>query len=123
VLHADGTAAASIRVQLVRRRLRSASQLGDARTNASGHYTIRYTAPKDGGAVDLVLRALDERDAVLAESPVLFAAPQDATINLALGGDYRGASESELMVLLARLERELDGVSIANLHQDATQKI
>ncbi|HZS37971.1 MAG TPA: neuraminidase-like domain-containing protein, partial [Polyangia bacterium] len=98
--------------------LRHERPLGNpATTDASGAYRIPYVQAQLGSgeiAADLIVRAFTvappgAMPKLLAESPTIFNAPQDATVDLVIGGDtYLGPSEYERLV--AGLLPALDGV-------------
>lgn len=78
-----------MRVQAFDRDLRSEELLGEALTNASGRYQIRYTPEQfrraEKAAADLRLRVFDaDGERELMASQTLFNAPQRATIDLAI---------------------------------------
>ena len=64
----------------------SETLLGESRIDDEDHYTIRYTVAKlglgDRARPNLVVRAFDPPDTLLAESPVRFKARPEETVNL-----------------------------------------
>jgi hypothetical protein len=83
--------------------LETGADSGPTRTDAAGHYEIRYitgqAAPADAPAVDLIVRAFDANGKIVAESPVLFNAPEEASVDLAVSGAVAGQpSEYERVV-------------------------
>lgn len=119
VLQAEGGPVADAPVRAFRKRLRHEDALGEARTDASGAYRIRYetTQRTIDGSFDLVVRAYGPKGDVLGQSPVLFRAPTDAQVDVVVGGDaYRGYSEYEQVV--HAVTPSLDGVALGDLTDD-----
>lgn len=82
---------ANVTVRAFDKDLRTEQLLGEAKTDMSGHYQIRYTAeqfaPADvatNAAPDLFVRALSADDLKLAESPRRFNAGREETIDLVI---------------------------------------
>jgi hypothetical protein len=74
--------------------------LATARTDAEGRYRIAYS-PADGKTLaDLTVRALDERGQVLSVSRMHYRAGPAATIDLMIGGAWRGHSDRDQIVAL-----------------------
>lgn len=90
---ADGTPASGIIVQAFDCDLRSQELLGKSQSDNSGAYKIGYTAAQfakaESGSADLVVKALDAKDAVLVASPILFNAPPQAIIDLTIPAAVR----------------------------------
>ena len=88
VRFADGIPASRTRVAAFDRDLRSEQPLGEAYTDRTGTYRIEYTQRQflnlERGTADLVVKAIDADGSILVASPVLFNAPQDATIDLTI---------------------------------------
>jgi Tc toxin complex TcA C-terminal TcB-binding domain/Neuraminidase-like domain/Salmonella virulence plasmid 28.1kDa A protein len=128
VRHADGTPGARLMVRAFNRDLRSEDPLGQNWTDEAGAYRIDYSPDAfaragENDSADLIVRvygadpARSSISAPLAESPTLFNAPADATIDLVLGNeDYRGPAEFDQ--ILRAIQPLLQGVAIAELTED-----
>ena len=88
VLFADGIPASRTKVAAYDRDLRNEESLGETYTDRNGAYRIGYSERqflnRERATADLVVKALDANGSVLVASPVLFNAPQDATIDLTI---------------------------------------
>ena len=91
VRFADGIPASRTKVAAFDRDLRSEQLLGEAYTDRNGTYRIEYSQSQflnlERGTADLVVKALDADGSILVASPVLFNAPEDATIDLTISLD------------------------------------
>jgi hypothetical protein len=121
VARADGTPMAGVTVRAFDRDLRSEQQLGEAKTDATGRYEIRWDKAQFGGAergrADLVVRAFDAAGKLLAASPAWFNAPVTAEVDLTLAVPAEGAATlfEKLGDVLNPL---LDGVKVVDLEED-----
>ncbi|KYF65237.1 hypothetical protein BE11_24800 [Sorangium cellulosum] len=121
VRFADGYPARGLRVAAFDRDLRSEELLGQAEVARDGSYRIEYSEgrflKRERGTADLVAKAVDASDAVLAASPVSFNAPPVATIDLTIP-----ASRCEPPSLFDKLQTEiaplLGGVKLEELEED-----
>ncbi len=98
VRNADGTPVAGVMVRTFDKNLRSETPLGQANSDAQGHYLIRYLPSEISRPgktrPDLVVRAYKADGTVLANSPVIFRAPAQASVDLTSGDAvYRGPSQ------------------------------
>ena len=88
VQSADGIPASRTKVTAFDRDLRSEQPLGESHTDRNGAYRIEYSERQflnlERGTADLVVKAIDADGSILVASPVLFNAPQDATIDLTI---------------------------------------
>jgi hypothetical protein len=121
VLQSAGGPMAGVTVRAFDEMLRHEVQLGQATTDAQGHYLILYAvaqlAHKGGRPADLLVRAYDAQKNVIGQSPILFRAPAQAQINVVVGGAiFLGFSEYEQVQ--QALTPELDGASAAALSAD-----
>jgi peptidoglycan hydrolase-like protein with peptidoglycan-binding domain len=103
VRDADGRPVRGAIVTAADRDLRAEEPLGQATTGGDGRYEIRYDADQfsraEKGTADLVVRAHDASGAALAESPTLFNADPQATIDLVVPRTAAGLpSEYERLV-------------------------
>jgi Tc toxin complex TcA C-terminal TcB-binding domain/Neuraminidase-like domain/Salmonella virulence plasmid 28.1kDa A protein/Putative peptidoglycan binding domain len=123
----DGTPSPNITVKAFDKDLRSEQELGTTTTNSDGYYRIPYTREQFSRAekltADLIVRAFysDPTGIVpifrlLATSDVLYNAPSIASIDLTIGGEYRGKSEYERYV--AEVTPLLQDIPLANLRED-----
>lgn len=108
-----------ITVRAFYRYLRHYQFLGEAVVDEStGYYQIVYTEGSfrsaDKKKAGLIVRAFDNRDNLLAESPVLFNVSDTATINLILG-PITNVKLTEYENLVTELEPALDGADLASL--------
>ena len=117
---ADGGPIAGAVVKAFDKDLRREQPLGDTPTDVTGAYLIRYTADQfrraEKKTADLILRAYDSHSNLLAESSLLFNAATDETIDLSVGGVYRGPSEYTR--LLDEITPLLEGLSPADLEEN-----
>jgi hypothetical protein len=123
---ADGEPVADITVWAFDRDLRREQPLWRQKTDRVGSYLIRYSSEQfrraEKDTADLVLRGFAGDGSLLAESPVLFNAPEVARIDLKI-------SPAKTPPLFGRIQRELkpllDGLTPRQLdqnkeHQDLT---
>ena len=114
----DGRPVRGAMVMAVDRDLRSEEVLGQATTSTDGRYEIRYTSDQfaraEKGGADLVVRALSAAGAVLAESPTLFNAPREATVDLVLSQTAAGLP-SEFERVVNEVEPLLTNVTVPGL--------
>lgn len=108
------------------RLLRTAVPLGKADSNSLGSYRIVYAIPTEyrSQAVNLQMQVLDDRGAVVFQSDVLFNAPPNARIDIAMGGPLH-SSASEISNIRALAKPLLGSLSEAELlenndHRDLT---
>jgi hypothetical protein len=130
VRHPDGSPAPKLVVRAFNRNLRSEDLLGQSWTGENGAYRIEYSARAfaasgETDSADLIVRAYSPNPttaavpAPLAESPTLFNAPADSTIDLVIGNsDLRGPAEFDL--ILRAIRPHLQGVAITDLTEDDT---
>jgi hypothetical protein len=114
-----------IRIAAFDKDLRSEQPLGDAVTDDSGSYSIEYSTnlrQKQGrGVVDLVVRAYDAHDTIVAESPVRFSARQNETIDFTIASEWK-PQPTEFEKLKTALEPLLDQGSLGQLEEDNEQQ-
>ncbi len=130
VRQADGTPSPRLTVRAFNRKLRTEDLLGKGRTDQTGNYRITYTSRRfaasgETDSADLIVRAYAPTSKQtagpipLAESPTIFNAPADATVNLVIGNqDYRGPAEFNR--ILAAIRPLLQKVPITDLTEDDT---
>jgi hypothetical protein len=122
VLEANGGGEPGVMVQAFDKTLRHEKQIGHAATtDAGGNYLITYgdneLAHKGGRPPDLLVRAYDAKNNVIGVSAIMFRAPEQAQINVVVGGTlFVGFSELELTA--QAVDPELDGASAAALSTD-----
>ncbi len=114
----DGRLAAAAIVLAFDKDLRSEELLGQAMTDASGHYEIGYSSSQfkraEKKTADLLVRVMGRKGELLAESPVVFNAQPVETVNVLLGGTVL-IGPSEYTRIEADVEPVLDGVAVADL--------
>ena len=89
VTDANGLPLADARVLLFDCELRSSKQIGEGHTDQTGVYRIGYNGSElldSRTAADLRVEVQDSEGKTLISSPIVFNAPRQDTINLALGG-------------------------------------
>ena len=106
--------------------LRSTNQLNDtpATTDASGAYRIAYDQSKLAAgktAADLKVEVTDSAGGTLATSPILFSAPRQATIDVAIGGAAH-AQPSEFSAIETTATPLLGKLSPVELEQSGQQQ-
>ncbi|MEO5729498.1 MAG: hypothetical protein ABI134_28345, partial [Byssovorax sp.] len=97
--------------------------LGSTFTDTAGRYQIAYTELSRAGKhlPDLVVRAVGSGDVVLAESDRICHAPATVTVNLSIGGEYRGPSEYD--ALSSRLSPLTAGFDLALATEDHIERL
>lgn len=117
ITDANGFPVEGVQVELLLVNLRAETPLGQARTNEAGTYRIAYARAASHPVADLRIRVRDSRRGeLLAVSPVLYRAPLQAVIDLALPA--RDAGKSGLTQLVNRLQPLLGNVKLADLRED-----
>ena len=111
VQHADGSFLQGLAVRAFHRRIGGEVVLGQGRTSERGEYLIPYEFPPDVTAVDLFVRAFDETETVVAVSPLVLSAGQQAALNLTVSED-RLRGSSEFAKATAALESRLAAVPL-----------
>lgn len=119
VRNAAGKPLTGLLVIAVDRDLRREQALGQAHTGRDGRYEIGYAPGRFARAekerADLVVRVLDEKKGVLAESATVFNAPEDAVIDLIVSGHHNARSEYEELV--EEIQPLLDGLALPELQE------
>ncbi len=81
VRQTNGDIYAGATVRAFNKNLRNEDWLSETKTNAAGHYEIRYSAEQFRGSnekeADLIVRVFDDTGNVLVASPVFFDAHQN----------------------------------------------
>jgi hypothetical protein len=105
--------------------LRTRKELGRGQTGADGRYSISYSGPAfqhdSTRAADLQVQVLDAAGAVLFSSDVVFHAPQQAVIDVPLGGPSLG-QPSEFTRVHGTVTRSLGTLSPADITEDAKSR-
>jgi len=111
VTTAEGTPVAGALVALLRKRLRCEDELlaEPATTGSGGDYVIAWKTDP-GSRADVFVR-VTHCERVIASSPVILNAGPDETVNLVVGGAYRGPSDFEK--LHGTVTRALEDESVA----------
>ncbi len=114
VVEADGRPVVGARVEAFGRRLgRADERLGKpARTDGRGRYVVVYAPARP--RVDLYVRVRTDQH-VLATSPIVLEAGDEETIDVVVGGAYRGPSEHERLVEQLAPVLEEEGVRLEDL--------
>lgn len=102
--------------------LRSAQEIGRGVTDATGEYRISYSGDnllEGHTAADLRVEAQNGAGAVLVTSPVIFASPRQASVDLPIGGPAH-AQPSELAAVTNRITPLLGGLQPVEL-EESTQ--
>ena len=114
----DGTPLPGVTVRAFDQDLRHEETLGKTVTDEAGFYGITYTAEQfrrvEKGSADLIVRAFNADEKLLAASPTLFNAPAVATIDLVVGASVAGLP-SEYERLLEELEPLLADMSVEGI--------
>jgi hypothetical protein len=105
------TAVAAFDVQL-----RSETRVGQATSDAKGHYEIRYTRPQPP---NLLVRAYDGANNVIAASATVFAAAAEVEIDLTTAKDGVVRVPSRYTTLLAEVTAALRGTPLADLVENS----
>ncbi|MBE9128304.1 MULTISPECIES: neuraminidase-like domain-containing protein [unclassified Coleofasciculus] len=92
VVQVDGTPVVGVQVQAIEKGLRRETQLGMTTPDEAGRYKIEYPRPEQG-SISLIVRAVDSSGNVLVASPTICKAKPVETVQLVVGGSYRGPSE------------------------------
>lgn len=120
VRYSDGRLFIEGLVEALDRDLRGERQLGDVRTDKEGRYRITYRASQfrrpDKKNADLIVRALNMDESLLVSSDIIFKAPPNITVDLTIGGEFRGPSEYEEH--LKAITPPLQGVPLSELSDD-----
>jgi hypothetical protein len=127
VTDADGEPLAGALVVALDCDLRARRVIARGQTDPAGEYRVSYTAqdlPEQKTAADLAVEVQDAQGAVLASSPIIFHAPRDATVDVALG-DPAHAAPSEFASLSATIAPQLGKLTPLELlendeHRDIT---
>jgi peptidoglycan hydrolase-like protein with peptidoglycan-binding domain len=119
----DNTPIPEITIRAFDRDLRSRELLGQATTNSDGYYEIFYTRDQfiraEKQTADLIVAAVQpipaavEQYRTLVESPTLFNAPNEATVDLEAGADIL-QTPSEYVRLIQTLDGLLADITLAN---------
>src|SRR5450432_1026034 len=101
--------------------IRTEQLLGEASTDQSGNYEIRYTrdqfASGDKLAADLILRVYDANNSLVKESPVYYNAAPSLEVDIDLSGlTYHGLSAYEK--ILATISPFVTGLSLGQLTEN-----
>src|SRR6266478_6408562 len=103
---AEGKPLAGFTVIAVDKDLRAEESLGKTTTDANGHYEMQYNpdqfARAEKDTADLIVRVFNAAGSVIAESPALFNAPREATVDIVVAGAAPGVL-SEYERLLSEL--------------------
>jgi peptidoglycan hydrolase-like protein with peptidoglycan-binding domain len=125
VTNPDGLPLAGATVIALDCDLRTAKEIGRAKTDRNGTYRIGYAAEDllpDSPAADLRVEVRDERGEALCTSPITFNAPTPARIDVALGGTRhdRPSELSSLVKTVSPLLGKLDATELVenDQHQD-----
>ena len=98
----NGRPLAGVLVRAFDKDLRSEELLGEVATDDTGHFEIQYTTDQfrraDKGSADLRVCVCNEGGRELASSPIIFNAQPVETVDLSVGGEYRGLSEYDELV-------------------------
>lgn len=116
----DGSPLVGVLVRAFDQDLRSEEPLGQpATTDEAGRYEISYTAQEfhraEKGSADLIVRVFDGSE-TLVSSSIIFNAQPVETVDLTVGGVYRGPSEYE--ELLKELTPVLEDVPLHELTKE-----
>ncbi|MGC4024433.1 MAG: hypothetical protein QM744_04335 [Mesorhizobium sp.] len=99
VRYTTGIPIASALVRVVDQNLTGEDLLGFDSTDSAGRYQVTYTSLTRPGKVrpDLVVRVASEAGTPLGESGRICHAPATATVDLTIGGEYKGPSELQIL--------------------------
>jgi Tc toxin complex TcA C-terminal TcB-binding domain/ABC toxin N-terminal region/Neuraminidase-like domain/Salmonella virulence plasmid 28.1kDa A protein/Putative peptidoglycan binding domain len=96
VTHKDGTAVNGVRVRAFHRRLAGELLLGETASQDRGQYAIVYEYPEGTSRVDLFERVYDDKEVILAVSPIRIGATGKQVLNVIVEAErFRGPSEFE----------------------------
>jgi hypothetical protein len=108
----DGAPIATTAVTAFDEQLRSETRVGGSTTDAKGHYAITYARPQP---LNLLVRAYDSANGVLAASATAFAAAAQIEIDLTTAKDGVVRAPSAYTLLLAGVTAQLNGVPLSDL--------
>jgi hypothetical protein len=114
----DGEPIARIAIGLVAKQLRTETALGKAETDAAGQYSISYARKN---AFNLLAWATDATGKVIATSATVYAAPAQAEIDLTTAADGVVRTPSRFTTLQKTVTIALNGVPLADLHENKDQ--
>ena len=86
----------SAEVRVFQRGLRQETLLGQSTTDTTGSYSVTYTPPDNRRGFKLVVRAVDPNGTELVKARITNVQPIE-TIQLVVGGEYRGLSEYQIL--------------------------
>lgn len=115
----DGMPLARAKIVAFDCELRASRAIGESHTDETGAYRIAYDADdlfKGHKAADLRVEVQGDDGSVLLSSPIMFNAPRQATINLALGGPAH-AQPSEFSATTRTVTPLLGRLTPAELEQ------
>ncbi|MDX1909646.1 MAG: neuraminidase-like domain-containing protein [Bacteroidia bacterium] len=121
ITDANGFFVEEAQVELFLVNLRATVSLGEASTDEAGAYRIAYSKPQglEAAGIRIVVRpARGGRD--LAQSPVLYKAPQHATINLSL--PVENTVRGDFSRLINRMQPLLGQIRLTELREDKNQR-
>lgn len=123
VRRVDGTPLVGALVRAFDKDLRSEECLTETTTDEAGRYEIIYTAAQfrraEKASADLRISVCNEDGRELVSSAIIFNARPEETVDLTVGGEYRGPSEYEAMI--AEITPVLQDVPLHELtEQDIT---
>lgn len=102
----DGCPATGVDVSAFDRDLRSMQPLGETKSDENGRYYIRYDAEqfaryekKSADLVVLVYYVKNKEKKLLAQSPTIFNAKIEETIDITINDEYIGPSEYERIII------------------------
>jgi hypothetical protein len=102
VRRVDGAPLVGALVRAFDKDLRSEECRNETTTDEAGRYEITYTAAQfrraEKGSADLRLSVCNEDGRELVSSAIIFNARPEETVDLTVGGEYRGPSEYEAMI-------------------------
>jgi len=111
----SGAGVDGIHVEAFDRDIAGEQRLDAARSGENGRYEITYEpaqfAEAERRSADLIVRAYDDRGRVVAASDIVYNAPPEVTIDLAIAIDRQATSEYAR--LLAAIEAISGGIPIA----------
>jgi len=113
----DGAALANTQVALFALQVRSETRLGQATTDKDGQYKIEY---KREAALNLVMRAYDAQNNMIAQSMTYFAAPAQVQINFTTAADGVVRPPSLFTKLTQAAATQLGGIALTSLTENST---
>lgn len=111
----DGAPIANARISLFAKSLRTEKNLGNAKTNKQGQYTITY---RRASALNLFARAYDGSGKVMAESVTVFTAAAGVGIDFTTANDGVVRSPSRFTAIETKLTEQLHGTSLESLTEN-----